>query len=180
MISILLLLLSLLLHCEARFCVGRNRRHTCLVVQPCRRRLRRVAIGNVTAAIIGSGPAGLLLRLLLNRLQGIALVDSGHPMAPLVEHLPYLASAEGRREVTIGAGAGAAGGGRCVRVGVDGGGTDGAATASGASTVEMMVCRYGTGRGCGRGFCGGNHFHFALVPLLLLALLEAHLHLCKP
>lgn len=100
---VLLLLLSLLLRREARFGVGRNRRHTCFVIQPCGR-LCRVTIGNVTSAI-GNGPPSLLLLwrlLLLDRLQGVALVDSGHPVAPLVEHLSHLASTEGRRQISCG------------------------------------------------------------------------------
>lgn len=169
-ILLLLLLLSLLLHREARFRVGRNGRHTCFVIQAsssgC---LRRVSIGNaITAAGL---PGLLLLLLLLDRLQGVAFVDSGHPVAAFVEHLSHLASSEGRRQVTTTSTTGA---GRCAGVRTDGRGTDGATAANGTTSAIQVMCG-GVGGDGGRGFRGGNHFHFALVPLLLLALLEAHL-----
>lgn len=172
MVSILLLLLPLLLHREARFRVGRNRWHTCFVVQAGSGSLRRVTIGN---AITAAAPPGLLLLLLLlDRLQGVALVDSGHPVATFVEHLSHLASSEGCRQVSSGSV------GRCAGIGTDGRRSDGAATAADGTSAVQVMCGSVGGNGGSRGFRRGNHFHFALVPLLLLALLEAHLHLCKP
>lgn len=96
-----------------------------------------VTIGDVTA-VVGSGLScrGLLL-LLLNWLQGITLVDSGHSVvAPFVEHLPHLACSEGRRQITT---ATSSRTGR-RRVATDGGGTDCAAT---SSTVLMASYRRG-------------------------------------
>lgn len=173
MVSILLLL-PLLLHCEARFRVGRNRWHTCFVVQAGSGSLRRVTIGNAITAAAPPGLLLLLLLLLLDRLQGVALVDSGHPVATFVEHLSHLASSEGCRQVSSGSV------GRCAGIGTDGRRSDGAATAADGTSAVQVMCGSVGGNGGSRGFRRGNHFHFALVPLLLLALLEAHLHLCKP
>lgn len=105
MVFIFLLLWSLLLHCEARFRVGRNRRDTCFVIQTCGRSLSRVTVGNVTT-VDGGLPGWLqLLLLLLDWLQRVTFVDSGYPVvAALVKHLSHLARSERRREVTPGTG----------------------------------------------------------------------------
>lgn len=140
-----------------------------------------VTIGDVTTPVGNGLPRlrGLLLLLLrLDRLQGIALVDSGYPVvASFVEHLAHLAGPEGRREVTTdGGGDGRTGRRRRCRVGTDGGGSDCAATSDTVLLLMAAGCyRGGFGRG-GR----GNHLHLPLIPFLLLALLEAHLHLSKP
>lgn len=133
-----------------------------------------VTIGDVTTPVGNGLPRlrGLLLLLLrLDRLQGIALVDSGYPVvASFVEHLPHFAGPEGRREVTTDGGGGRTGRRRRCRVGTDGGGTDCAAT----SGTVLLLMAGSFGCSC------GNHLHLPLIPFLLLALLEAHLHLGKP
>lgn len=147
---LLLLLLPLLLHCEACFRIGRNRRYTCFVIQPRRhaatvgRLSSVVTIGDVTAVVGLSCRGLLLLLLLLNRLQGIALVNSGYPVVtPFVEHLPYLSGSERRRQIATTA---VGGGARCRRVATDGGGTDCAAAAGTVLVASYHRRRFGRGR----------------------------------